>query len=102
MRHLDPTDIQAREAARAAQQQREQEAHEQEVGDVQWLMGSKRGRRIVWRQLSRAGVFRTSYSNVAMEMAHNEGRKQEGYHLLALVHAAAPTLYPTMVAENNA
>lgn len=101
MRPHDPLDLQAQEAARAAQAQREQLAAEQELDDVKWLMGSKRGRRIVWRQLTRAGVFKTSYSHVAMEMAHAEGRKQEGYRLIALVHAAAPTLYPTMVAENQ-
>ena len=101
MRPHDPLDLKAQEAARAEQAQRDQLAAEQEIDDVKWLMGSKRGRRIVWRQLTRAAVFRTSYSNVAMEMARDEGRKQEGYRLLALVHAAAPNLYPTMVVENQ-
>ena len=101
MRPHDPTDLQAQEAARAAQAQRDQLAAEQELDDVKWLMGSKRGRRIVWRQLTKAAVFRTSFSPVAMEMALNEGRKQEGYRLLGLVHAAAPNLYSTMVAENQ-
>lgn len=101
MRPHDPTDHQAQDAARAAKAERDRVAAEQEVEDVTWLMGSKRGRRIVWRQLSNSAVFQTSYSERAMDMAMREGRKQEGYRLLALVHAAAPTLYPTMVAENQ-
>lgn len=101
MRPSDPTDLKAQDAARAEQAQRDAQAHELEISDVSWLMSSKRGRRILWRQLTRARVFHTSYSHVAMEMAHNEGRKQEGYRLLGLIHAAAPNLYPTMVAENQ-
>ena len=101
MRPSDPTDLKAQEAARAEKAQRDAQARESELSDVSWLMSSKRGRRILWRQLTRAAVFQTSFSTVAMEMAHNEGRKQEGYRLLALIHAAAPTLYPTMVEENK-
>lgn len=101
MRPFDPTDTQASEDTRAAQAEQARIAAQQEVDDIKWLMGSKRGRRIVWRQLTQAQVFRTSYAPNAMDMAMAEGRKQEGYRLLALVHAAAPTLYPTMVGENQ-
>ena len=35
--------------------------------------GSKRGRRIVWRFLERAGVYRLSFNTNAMAMAFAEG-----------------------------
>lgn len=98
MRHQNPQQV---EAERTAAAERARVAAELEVSDIKWLMGSERGRRIVWRALTRAKVFTTSFSTVALEMAQAEGRKAEGYHLLGLVHAAAPNLYPTMVAENT-
>jgi len=64
-------------------------------------MGNKRGRRIVWRLLSDAGLFRTSYNTNALAMSFAEGNKQHGYKLLAQIDAICPEHYPTMVKEAN-
>ena len=64
-------------------------------------MGSKRGRRIVWRFLDRAGVFRLSFNTNAMTMAFAEGNRNEGLRILAQIHALCPELYTTMVKETN-
>lgn len=62
-------------------------------------MTSKRGRRIVWRLLEEAGVFRISFNPNAMQMAFNEGNRNYGNKLLASIHALCPELYPVMVRE---
>lgn len=74
---------------------------ETEESDVKWLMSSKRGRRIIWRLLDQTGVFRSSFNTTAMQMAFNEGFRNFGNRMLALVHQHCPELYPQMMKENT-
>lgn len=101
METFDPTDIRAQEKAHAETELRRKLSKDTEESDLKWLMGSKRGRRIVWRQLDRAGVFRLSFNTNAMTMAFAEGNRNEGLRILAQIHAICPELYPTMVREAN-
>lgn len=101
MSKYDPTDIQSREQAKSDTDTRRRLAKDTEEGDIKWLMGSKRGRRILWRQLDRAGVFRLSFNTNAMAMAFAEGNRNEGLRILSMIHAVCPEQYPTMVREAN-
>lgn len=76
-------------------------AAEGEEQDLKWLMSSKRGRRIVWRLLEQAGVFRLSFNPNAMQMAFNEGGRNYGNRTLGQIHAYCSELYPVMVKENT-
>ena len=76
-------------------------AKENEEADLKWLMGSKRGRRVVWRLLDQSGVFRLSFNTNAMQMAFAEGNRNYGNRTLAMIHALCPELYPQMVKENT-
>ena len=73
----------------------------EEAEDFKWLLSSRRGRRIVWRQLERTGVFRSSFNNNSMAMAFAEGQRNYGLKVLAQVHAHKPEAYALMVSENN-
>jgi hypothetical protein len=95
----DPTDIQSQERAKANADLRAKLAKDTEEADFRWLMGSKRGRRIVWRLLDRAGVFRLSFNTNAMAMSFAEGNKNEGLRTLTQIHTLCPELYPVMVKE---
>lgn len=97
----DPTDVQAQHRAREQQERREKLARDEELGDVKWLMSSRRGRRMAWRQLERAGVFRLSFNTNAMSMAFAEGNRNAGLALLDQIHRACPEAYPVMLAENG-
>ena len=101
MSSSDPTDIQAQEAIREAAKRRELVARQTAADDFKWLMGSKRGRRIVWGLLEDAGVFRLSFDTNAMKMAFAEGNKNYGLRILAMIHTLCPELYPTMTKENQ-
>jgi len=97
----DPTDIRAQERDKAEEQARARAVQETEDADFKWLMSSKRGRRIVWRLLEQAGVFRISFSQNSMQMAFNEGGRNYGNRILSMVHTLCPDLYPTLVKENT-
>jgi hypothetical protein len=97
----DPTDLRGQEQDRIERVKRDRQAQFLEAEDVKWLMSSKRGRRIVWRQLERAGVFRLSFDTTAMVMAFNEGQRNGGLALLALINAHCPERYLEMLTEQR-
>lgn len=101
MSNYDPLDIRGQQSTKEARDLRDRLATENEQADLKWLMGSKRGRRIVWRQLDRAGVFRLSFNTNAMAMAFAEGNRNEGLRTLSQIHALCPELYPVMVKEQT-
>jgi hypothetical protein len=96
----DPTDVQAQEAARQSQDRERKLSKDTEESDFKWLMGQKRGRRIVWRLLERAGAFRSVFNTNAMSMSFAEGHRNYGLHVIGLIHTLCPELYPVMVKEN--
>ena len=100
MSQYDPLDVQGQQRDREAQALRDRLDAEQVESDLKWLLGSKRGRRIVWRLLSESGVFRSSFSTNAMQMSFNEGHRNYGLGMLNAVHRVSPEAYPVMLAEN--
>ena len=96
----NPTDLELQESLRLEEQQRLRMLAMQENEDLKWLMGSKRGRRIMHRLLERAGVFQLSFNTNAMTMAFNEGRRNEGLALTNKLMAACPEQWALMLKEN--
>ena len=101
MSEYDPIDVQAQEAARESQDRERRLSKDTEESDMKYLMRNKQGRRIVWRLLERAGVFRSVFNTNAMAMSFAEGRRDYGLHTLALVHGACPEMFPVMLKENQ-
>lgn len=101
MSEYDPIDIRGQERAAADKAAKERLGRESEESDLKWLMGSRRGRRVIWRLLDQSGVFRLSFNTNAMLMAFAEGGRNYGNRTLAMIHALCPELYPTMVKENG-
>jgi hypothetical protein len=95
----DPTDIRSQDRAREQAALRNKLAADTEESDIKWLMGSKRGRRIIYRFLDQAGTFRLSFNTNAMQMAFAEGNRNMGNRLLAVINTQCPELYPVMVKE---
>jgi hypothetical protein len=101
MSNYDPLDLRAQERASTDKAVRDRTSKENEEADLKWLMGSKRGRRIVWRLLDQAGVFRLTFNTNAMTMAFAEGNRNFGNRTLSMIHSLCPELYPVMVKEQN-
>lgn len=58
-------------------------------------------RKFVWRYLGSCGVFRSSFSTDAMEMARAEGQRNVGLKLLAEINEAHPESYLVMQKESS-
>ena len=101
MNRANATDQSSIEATRTAQATQDKLAMQNDIEDVRRLMGSKWGRRFVWRLLSKAGVFRPSFNVNAMTMAFNEGYRKFGTELLEQIHLHALELHDQMVKENT-
>jgi hypothetical protein len=101
MSNYDPLDLRGQEKTKSDKEIREKLSRETEEADLKWLMGSKRGRRIIWRILDVTGVFRLSFNTNSMQMAFAEGNRNYGNRTLALIHTICPELYPTMVKEQQ-
>jgi len=99
MTNYDPLDIKSQDRDRSDKDLRGRLERESEESDIRWLMGNKRGRRIVWRLLDQAGVFRSSFNTNAMAMAFAEGNRNYGLRTLAQIHALCPEHYPVMMKE---
>jgi hypothetical protein len=100
--NYDPLDLRSQDRSKAERELRERLARENEEADLKWLMGNKRGRRVIWRLLDQAGVFRSSFNTNAMTMSFAEGHRNYGLRILGLVHTQCPELYPTMMKEQTA
>lgn len=98
-KEFDPTDLRGQERAKTERELRDKLARENEEADLKWLMGNKRGRRVIWRLLDQSGVFRLSFNTNAMQMAFAEGNRNFGNRTLAMIHTLCPEQYPTMVKE---
>lgn len=101
MSNYDPLDLRGQERIESDKKLREKILRENEEVDLKWLMSSKRGRRMIWRLLDQAGVFRLSFNTNAMAMAFAEGNRNFGNRTLSLIHSHCPELYPQMVKENT-
>lgn len=101
MSEYDPTDVNAQEAARESQDRERKQSKDTEESDLKWLMRNKQGRRIVWRLLEKAGVFRSVFNTNAMAMSFAEGHRNYGLQTLTLIHVACPELFPVMLKENT-
>lgn len=101
MSDFDPTDPQEVANAENSAAKKSQHFQQIEEADFRWLMGNKRGRRIVWRLLERAGVFRLSFTANSMQTSFNEGARSYGLSVLAQLHQFTPELYPLMLKEQK-
>ncbi len=92
------------------QARREQERYaqiEQETfdRDIEVLMSTEQGRRFAWRLLERSGVFLSTFNpkatDLGMNMAFEEGKKQAGYWLLSEIQRLCPQQYFVMTEEQK-
>ena len=101
MSTYDPTDLKENERKKVEESAAKRQSAKLEEDDIKWLASSKRGRRILWRLLEKAGVFRLSFNTNAMQMAFNEGNRNFGNWVLAVLNAASPETLNLMMCESR-
>jgi len=84
---FNPTDLTAHDAQRREAKEQSRFEAAVEMDDIKWLMGSKRGRRIVWRLLGEARLYQQSFEGNANWSIFNEGKRSVGLKLMAQIHA---------------
>lgn len=71
-----------------------------QIEDLRWLMSDKRGRRVMWRVLEQAGVYRSSYTGDNTTF-FNEGQRNMGLWLMDEITTHCLTEYTEMLKENR-
>ena len=82
--------------------ERELSNRERELNDLAFVLTHRQGRRVIWRQLTEAGVFKSSFHTSASVVYFNEGRRDLGLRLLADVMETDATAYHLMASEAKA
>ena len=73
--------------------------HKRRISDLKELLRYPAGRRFIWEELSRTGVFRSSFSLNSMQTAFQEGQRDIGLSLLRDINEAEPTAFARMQQE---
>jgi len=98
----DPVDLALLEARQTEADEKARIDRLTEIGDFKWIVSNKRGRRFVWRLLEQAGVFRLSFTPGDHSLtAFNEGRRNFGLQVWAMIQEHAPESYALMLSERN-
>jgi hypothetical protein len=97
----NPLDFVGQERNAAEHAAEERRRRQEEISDLCKVMGSKEGRRFMWRLLSDAGVYRLSFNTDAAVMAFNEGNRNAGLKHLTDMMTACPHLYALMLDEQK-
>jgi hypothetical protein len=71
-----------------------------ELEDINWILGSKQGRRFFWRYLGMCGVFESSFTGNNTTF-FKEGERNIGLRLLSDLNESAPNAYALMQKEAN-
>ena len=87
------------DARKSELEQARQRDLEQLQSDVEALMQSGAGRRIVWRLLETTHVYQTCYRDNPLQMARAEGRREIGLMLTEWVSSHAWENYQLMLTE---
>jgi hypothetical protein len=96
----DPLDLDKQEESSARTKKDQRLAAKIEREDWKWLMRTRQGRRVAWRLLERAGVYRLSYQ-FDEHTAFREGSRNIGLMILNALHSAAPESYALMLEEQR-
>ena len=94
----DPTDILTE--LDGADPERVSESVKRDVEDFKWVMSNRRGRRFAHRLLDQCGVFRSSFTGNSTTF-FNEGQRNIGLQVLAMVNEHTPDAYVLMLKEHK-
>lgn len=96
----DPTDLRSQDLEAQANALEQQTSRQKEIDDFKWLLAHKQGRRIAWRLLEHAGVYRQTFTGNS-ESFFLEGKRSVGLFVLAEVMDASVDAFTLMTKENH-
>ncbi|WP_320729558.1 Bbp19 family protein [Enterobacter ludwigii] len=72
---------------------------QRDIDDIQFVMGSEQGRRVIWSLLEKGKVFAPCFAGDSHLTAFNEGQRNLALVLFQRVMAHCPDQYLKMAAE---
>ena len=93
MTHIDD------EERKAELETKQQILAQRDIDDIQFVMGSEQGRRVVWSLLEKGQVFGTCFNVEPHITAFNEGQRNLALSLFQRVMAHCPDQYLVMANE---
>lgn len=69
--------------------------------DLRFVLSSGQGRRVLYDIISGCGIYHSSFSTDALQMAFKEGRRNEGLKLITKIDAVSPGAYSKMIEEQR-
>lgn len=87
------------ESFKAEQEAKQQLLAQRDIDDIQFVMGSEQGRRVVWSLLEKGQVFGTCFNVEPHITAFNEGQRNLALVLFQRVMTNCPDQYLKMAAE---
>jgi hypothetical protein len=96
----DPLDVRAQQRDAEDRARRELLAQHFEAEDIKWVMAHPTGRSFMWRLLDKAGLYRSTMTGNSQTF-FNEGMRNFGIYLIALINEHCAEQYALMVAESK-
>lgn len=87
------------EGRKAALDAKQQLLAQRDIDDIQFVMGSEQGRRVIWSLLEKGQVFGACFNVDPHITAFNEGQRNLALALFQRVMAHCPDQYLKMAAE---
>jgi len=87
------------ESLKAEQEAKQQLLAQRDIDDIQFVMGSEQGRRVVWSLLEKGQVFGTCFNVEPHITAFNEGQRNLALVLFQRVMTNCPDQYLKMAVE---
>ena len=100
MSGYDPLDLLGQEEAHKLSAEQRENRAKVDAQDFKWVVSNKRGRRFVMALLERSGVFRSSFTGNSQTF-FNEGQRNIGLSVLAMIHMHSPETYALMLSEQR-
>ncbi len=97
----NPFDLDGQAVLEGMRSERDKARRAELENDIVWLMGGKRGRRVMYRLLEQTGVYRSCFDPNALQMARKEGERNVGLYLLSLIHENCPEKHVQMLNERD-
>lgn len=97
----EPPDHLKQQAADAQDAEATRQQRLREESDFKFIMGSKQGRRFMWRLLALTHVHHTPFTGQRETTDFRCGEQNVGMQLLAEIHGLCPERYVEMVKEQQ-
>lgn len=97
--NYDPTDLNAQELLRQESEEKRRLAQSQEDDDLKWLMGMKRGRKIMQRLIDESRCFTLPFDTNNSKLCANVGFAGFGFKQVAKLKEVCFELYQKMEQE---